>query len=373
CVVLDGSPSGDKFTVNMVVDDQRVHATDLGNPPVLPSAQYPSNDKVPLVFGLNAYISQGTAEPRLFASWFPTAGAIYYVAGVSYDEGKNWTQVYEAAENQFDTVVSLAAVRLRVQAVNATMRGAYSTVDLEAPTVKLSPGIVTLESFNAALKKQVTEVADQNNDELNTALQTIAAGVANQDARNWLDMKSIRSEMSARVGAAFAQIATVQTVAVNAQQAVADLSTSVTAEFGDVNASITQQSTAIAQLNGYAAAAWSLTLNVNGYVSGIQLVNGGSGVSAFTVVADKFQIQLPGYNGNVPKAVFTVGTIGGVASIGITANMYLDGVLTARMMNIGVLSAITANVGTLTAGVIQSSSGLMVINLTAGTITISDS
>ncbi|WP_375782940.1 host specificity factor TipJ family phage tail protein [Bradyrhizobium sp. Pha-3] len=373
CVVLDGSPNGDQFTLNMVVDDQRVHATDLGNPPVLPSAQYPSNDKVPLVFGLNAYISQGTAEPRLFASWFPTAGAVYYVAGVSYDEGKNWTQVYEAAENQFDTVVSLAAVRLRVQAVNATMRGAYSTVDLEAPTVKLSPGMVTLESFNAALKKQVTEIDDQNNDEINTALQTIAATAANQDARNWLDKKSIKSEMSARVGAAFAQIATVQTVAVNAQQAVADLSTSVTAEFGDVNASITEQSTAIAQLNGYAAAAWSLTLNVNGYVTGIQLVNGGSGVSAFTVLADKFQIQLPGYNGNVPKSVFTVGTIGGVASIGITANMYLDGVLTARMMNIGVLSAITANVGTLTAGVIQSTSGLMVINLTGGTITISDS
>lgn len=108
-----------------MVDDERVHATDLGTPPVLPSPQYPSNDKVPLVFGLNAYISQGTAEPRLFASWFPTEGAIYYVAGISYDDGKSWTQVYEGAENQFDVIVSLAAATLRVQAVNGTMRGAY--------------------------------------------------------------------------------------------------------------------------------------------------------------------------------------------------------------------------------------------------------
>ncbi|UFX42057.1 DUF1983 domain-containing protein [Bradyrhizobium sp. 41S5] len=373
CLVLNGTPNGDTCSLSLVIDDERVHATDLGSPPILPSPQYPSNAKVPLVYGLNAYISQGTAEPRLFASWFPTEGAIYYVAGISYDDGKNWTQVYEGAENQFDVIVSLAAATLRVQAVNATMRGAYSTVALDAPTVKLSPGLVTLESFNEALKKQVADVTDQNNNEINAALQLINATVANQDARNWLDKKSLRSELSARVGAAFAQIATVQTVAVDAQQAVADLSTSVTAQFGDVNASITEQSTAIAQLDGYAAAAWSLTLNVNGYISGIQLVNGGSGVSSFTVVADKFQIQLPGYNGGAPKPVFTVGTISGVASIGITGNLFLDGVLTARMMNIGVLSAITANIGTVTAGVIQSTSGLMVINLTGGTITISDS
>ncbi|MEY9262052.1 hypothetical protein AB7M45_007801 [Bradyrhizobium elkanii] len=372
CLVLNGSPNGHTCSLSLVVDDERVHATDLGTPPILPSPQYPSNDKVPLVFGLNAYISQGTAEPRLFASWFPTEGAIYYVAGISYDDGKSWTQVYEGAENQFDVIVSLAAATLRVQAVNATMRGAYSTVDLDAPTVKLAPGMVSLESFNAALKKQVTEVTDQNNDEINANLQLISTAVANLTSRNWLDTKTIRSEMSARVGAAFAEIAIVQTVAVDAQQAVADLETSVTAQFGDVNATISEQATAIATVEGYAAAAWSLTLNVNGYISGIQLVNGGSGTSAFTVVADKFQIQLPGYNGGAPTPVFTVGTIAGVASIGITANMYLDGTVTARMMNIGVLSAITANVGTLTAGIIQSSDGKVVFNLTAGTLIISE-
>ncbi|MGY4224322.1 hypothetical protein ACVMIH_001683 [Bradyrhizobium sp. USDA 4503] len=372
CLVLNGTPNGDTCSLSLVVDDERVHATDLGTPPILPGPQYPSNAKVPLVYGLNAYISQGTAEPRLFASWFPTEGAIYYVAGITYDGGKNWTQVYEGAENQFDVIVSLAAATLRVQAVNATMRGAYSTVDLDAPTVKLAPGMVTLESFNEALKKQVAEVTDQNNDEINAALQLINSTVANQDARNWLDMKSIRSEMSARVGAAFAQIATVQTVAVDAQQAVADLETTVTAEFGDVNASIDEHSTAIATLDGYAAAAWSLKLTVNGYVTGIQLVNGGAGTSAIIFVADKFQVQLPGVNGGAPQPVWTIGTINGVASIGFTGNMYLDGTVTARMMNIGVLSAITANVGTLTAGIIQSSDGKMVINLTAGTLIISE-
>uniref|UniRef100_UPI0005713443 phage tail tip fiber protein n=2 Tax=Nitrobacteraceae TaxID=41294 RepID=UPI0005713443 len=163
-----------------------------------------------------------------------------------------------------------------------------------------------------------------------------------------------------------------QTVAVDAQQAVADLETTVTAEFGDVNASIDEHSTAIATLDGYAAAAWSLRLTVNGYVTGIQLVNGGAGTSAITFVADKFQVQLPGVNGGAAVPVWTIGTINGVASIGFTGNMYLDGTVTARMMNIGVLSAITANVGTLTAGVIQSSDGKMVINLTAGTLIISE-
>jgi hypothetical protein len=91
-----------------------------------------------------------------------------------------------------------------------------------------------------------------------------------------------------------------------------------------------------------------VTLDVNGYASGFNLVNGGGGISTFTVVADKFQIQLPGYNGNLPSAVFTVGTVNGVAAVGINgANMFLDGTLNARAIVTGSLTSASGVFGAL--------------------------
>lgn len=240
-------------------------------------------------------------------------------------------------------------------------------IDVTTPNAQTS-----LADFDAALKAQVTKIQDRLNDQINDITQQIAALVANQDSRNWLDKKEVRSQLSARSDAAFAEIDDVRTVAVGMQTAFASFSTTATATWGSTIAFVTQSATAIATLNGYAAAQFGVTLNVNGYATGFNLINGGAGTSAFTIVSDKFQIQQPGVNGSAPVSVFTVGTLSGVAAIGISGNLYLDGTLTARMMNVGTLSAITANVGTLTAGVIQSASGKMVMNLTAGTLIISD-
>jgi hypothetical protein len=161
CVVLNGAPSGELFTLQLVADDERVHATDLGNPPQLPTPNFPFNPKVPLIVGLNAQFSQGVAEPKLSASWFPAAGAVYYIAEVSFDGGASWSQVYEGQSNQFSEVVTLAALTLRVQAVNGTIRGPYSTVTLPPPTIVISDQTVALQSLIAGLKYQVTTVQDQ--------------------------------------------------------------------------------------------------------------------------------------------------------------------------------------------------------------------
>ena len=91
--MLNGAPSGDRFTLQLVVDDERVHATDLGDPPQLPTPNFPFNPKVPLIVGLNAQFAQGVAEPMLSASWFPATGAVYYIAEVSFDSGTSWQQV----------------------------------------------------------------------------------------------------------------------------------------------------------------------------------------------------------------------------------------------------------------------------------------
>ena len=272
-------------------------------------------------------------------------------------------------------------------------------IDVTTPDVKTS-----LIDFDAALHAQVTSIQDQLQDQLNEALERIAAIASNQDARNWLDKKEVRSQLSSRSDAAFAEITNVQTVLTAADAALASdiqtlhtelddasadivlnataittlsnsfssYQTTVSAQFGTVNAAVSTNSTAIATLNGYAAAQYGVTLNVNGYATGFNLINGGSGVSAFIVVSDKFQVQQPSINGGSPVPVFTVGTNASGAAIGFSGNFYLDGTITARMMNVGTLSAISGNIGTITAGVIQSANGKMVIDLNNNRIIISD-
>jgi hypothetical protein len=246
--VLSGQPNGNLCTLNLVVDDERVHATDLGNPPVLPSAQFPSNAGVPLIVGLNASFGQGIAEPKLSASWFPAAGALYYIADVSYDEGGSWQQVYEGVDNQFTAVVTLAALRLRVQAVGA-VRGPYSTVDLDAPTIVIADNTVALESMIEAIRYQVTTAEDT----LAAAIEEMRLNYANATrpdiARNWIDKVIQRREVSSMVGKASARIEEVWTVATSEIAALAQTQVTIEADLDQATASIVATNTALSDLD----------------------------------------------------------------------------------------------------------------------------
>ncbi|MCW2077830.1 UNVERIFIED_ORG: hypothetical protein M2193_000005 [Bradyrhizobium japonicum] len=213
----------------------------------------------------------------------------------------------------------------------------------------------SLADFDAALTAQVTTIRDALQDQINEALNRIASIASDVAARAPLNMQQVRSQLAARSEDALAQIDDVRTVAVTTEAAFASFSTTATATWGSTTAFVENSATAIATLDGYAAAQYAVTLNVNGYATGFNLVNGGAGVSTFTIVADKFQIQLPGYNGNAPLPVFTVGTINGVAAIGINgANVYLDGGIFTRHISAGAVTA--AKIG---AGEITSASGVI--------------
>ena len=72
---------------------------------------------------------------------------------------------------------------------------------------------------------------------------------------------------------------------------------------GDFATVKTESSTTASKVAGIEAK-WGVTTNVNGYVAGIQLLNGGSGSSSFTVAADKFIVKKPdGTNGIVWNGV----------------------------------------------------------------------
>ena len=105
-------------------------------------------------------------------------------------------------------------------------------------------------------------------------------------------------------------------------KSVGSLSTTVFATFGDVKASVAVNTSAIATLNGYAAAAYGVTLDVNGYVNGFQIINGGSaGSSAFNIRADKFSVIQPGYGG---QTVFSIDNVNGTPQVSIKGTLIAD-------------------------------------------------
>lgn len=229
----------------------------------------------------------------------------------------------------------------------------------------------TLADFDASVIALVNGIEQFNGDAINEAINLIASFVANQDARNWLDKKELRSQLDATAGGANAAIADVRTVAVDTQAAFASFSTAATASFGSTTAFVSQTATAIATYDGQAASEYAVTLDVNGYVIGYNLINGGGGISAFTVTVDKFQIAAPGVTGGAPVPIFTVANVNGSPKVGIRGDVIVDGSVTASKMSVGSLSAITVDAGNIRAGTLADpSEQKLYIDLVNGRILI---
>ncbi len=81
-------------------------------------------------------------------------------------------------------------------------------------------------------------------------------------------------------------------------------------------------------------AEYTVKLNANGRVAGIGLVLDEDSPSEFIVLADKFQVVDPSDEGE-PKAVFTVGNIGGVSAVGVNGDLIIDGSLNASRIGAG--------------------------------------
>lgn len=227
-----------------------------------------------------------------------------------------------------------------------------------------TPNILfSLADFDAALKAQITTIQDSMQAQIDDATQQIAALASDIASRTWLDKKEVRSDLYAVAGNARADIATLQQVVVDNQTAFANYQVTVSAAFGSVNAAVTTQSSAIATLNGYAAASYGVTLDVNGYVTGYKLINSGTGSSAFVITADKFQIALPsaGISG-APVPIFTIANVNGSPKTALRGDVFADGTVTVNALN-------TASLSTLS---ISSPTGKMVIDMANGVIKIYD-
>jgi hypothetical protein len=298
-------------------------------------------------------------------------GSLPGITGVSYEVRLAFDNSPVGANNTDQIKLGSVIVRGLLPETAYEVRGQYipsaprdmlwsDWIAVTTPNVKLS-----FRDFDDALAAMIDSIENYNDEPLRTAVSTVAAFVANQDARNWIDQARIRSQIAARSDAAHAEIEEVRTVAADTEAAFADYKVTVNATFGSINSTITTQSTAIATLNGYAAAQYSVTLDVNGYAVGFNLLNGGAGVSSATFIVDKFQIAFPGVSGGAAVPIFTVANVNGVPKVALRANMYSDYSITVNKLDVAYLTAISAHFGSATVdGDLSGSSGKMKIDFT---------
>jgi hypothetical protein len=213
------------------------------------------------------------------------------------------------------------------------------------PDVKFS-----ILDFAAEVRAEITNLNQAVTDALNSTLALITSISDNQDSADWLSRDETRIQLQAVSGALQASITHVETVATNATNALAETVDTVSVQVGDNTAAITETNTAVGAIQGQLALSYSLTLDNNGYIVGYQQTNGGPGTGTTIFTTDFFQIVGTGAS---PKKPFTIGTVGGVTSIGINADSVLiDGSVKATKLDVAQLSAITADFGTMTSGTI---------------------
>lgn len=279
CIVITGKPSEDRVTLELTVDSAAVHVTNEGDTPPQPTSPTLKDPRVPIIFGLDATFQQGIAEPYLIASWWPSVGAQFYRVQVSYDEGNSWNPYPDSPEPRFEGVVSLAALRIRVAAINASFHGPWSSKDVDAPTITIAADTVNPASLKQGLKDYVTKQLAAGTEEANKARQLIASVAAEHDAARALEfitananrktlhdflqtdyntkIETLSSEVVAGDSANLAEIIITQQTVVDNEAAQATLNTSVNASITSLtsglvtaNANITTNATAIATTSG---------------------------------------------------------------------------------------------------------------------------
>ena len=106
-------------------------------------------------------------------------------------------------------------------------------------------------------------------------------------------------------------------------------------------AAVKQSSVASSDALGVLNARHTLTLDVNGHVSGTESVNDGA-VSSFTILADKFLVARPDNQGN-PVAMFGATTLNGVTTVGINGDLIVTNSIKASAIDTRELTIKDAN------------------------------
>lgn len=156
-----------------------------------------------------------------------------------------------------------------------------------------------------------------------------------------------------------ANVTVLQQAYVDGDAALAQQVTAVSTQVAGNTASVTQLQESVDGVS----ARWGVSISLQGHVVGLVQLDGGASGSAFSVVADKFLVALPGGEAEPPVPIFATGLVNGAPTIVLRGDVLADGAITARALDVDDLSAINANLGTVTAGRLQSADGKFVIDL----------
>jgi hypothetical protein len=132
-------------------------------------------------------------------------------------------------------------------------------IDVTTPNVLLS-----VAEFDAAITQQVTTALDGLQDAKNNAEQIISSLGSNDVARNFLDARNVRQELSDQFVITNTAVTQTTNVSNTVTQALADYKVTVTAQFSAVSAGIlTEQQARADAVSAVAATVTSLTATVN--------------------------------------------------------------------------------------------------------------
>lgn len=369
CIVMSGRPEGHRVELSLVVDVPEVHdGSSSGDTPDVPVSNLPTDPPIPVISMPIVVFRQGIAEPIIDASWWPAPGAYSYIAQVSYDNKLSWKTIYEGTDFGFSVGVQPTALIVRIAAIG-NVHGPWVEVALEAPTIQVWPGVVAPSSLKPALEDWVMSRIKETDDALRAIQQIISSAAADHAAVDWLSTAELRREVFSTDGVIFGRITEVMEVSTDNTKAIAQLTTTVEAGFEDVTVFIEETFTVFADsIDNKLAAGYAMTLDVDGYISGMKLLSDGT-LAGTIFSTDVFQIATTGF---APQTVFQVGTSNGVASVVIKGSLTADDSITAAKINVSELSAINGNVGTLIAGVIMSPDGKWYQDITNGRLEVYD-
>lgn len=353
CLVMGGAPSGNRVNLALVVNDARCYPENVDEPPARPSGPSLQDQVAPQIAGLHARFGQGVAEPVLSASWQPAAGAFYYVAEVSYDEGEAWEPAYEGIAPSFAVPVDYAALRLRVQAVGVR-RGAWASVDLEAPEIEVLPGTVSIDSLIAGLRDFVTRELVDTLSEYQRVLDRIGQILAEQGVRNQIEVQTSRQVLTLARDSLSASIEEVRTVALGVDSALAVFQLTVSATYA-TQASVAEVSESLtAFASGYESMAEYNLFVTSTFATSAALASVSSSFTAFTsgyasmAVYDlSVQAQFGSLSASVNVVAAAVadveGYIGAVYGVTVTVDGYGSGF---QLYNGGSTSSFTVTAST---------------------------
>lgn len=133
-----------------------------------------------------------------------------------------------------------------------------------------------------------------------SAIQTEAKTRAEADSSLTQQINQVKSTASNNAAA----IKTEQQTRASADSALSSNVTTLQSTVNGQSTKIQTNATAISTLNGQMKASYTIKLDNNGCVSGIQLLNGGSGQSGIVLSTDAFMIAKPGYTSKKQMLVY---------------------------------------------------------------------